>query len=257
MEKNTKERIRKEVERVNRILNDPEMIPGIYNFCDLWCKRCTQTRRCSSFKLENETRDTGNYSGKQDETFWEGLQLSFEVASHLLEECKRKFDLDPAVFEEKESEKVERNPEEIAQNHKVVKLADEYSDKAYQWLEENYVKSKKKYYYLRKLGVSGGVSLYDAYEVCSYYLNVIEHKSYCACLFSFSDKVTDLHLGSAKVALIAIDRSMGAWVKILEIFPDDQDEIIFLLGLLDQTKRLLLEAFPGAMEFKRPGFDDQ
>ena len=32
----------------------PELIPGIYNYCDSWCERCAFTNRCRSFQLQQQ-----------------------------------------------------------------------------------------------------------------------------------------------------------------------------------------------------------
>ena len=62
--------------------------------------------------------------------------------------------------------------------------------------------------------------------------------------------------GSAKVALIGIDRSISAWTKICEYFPEREDEILTMLSMLDKLRRVGEEEFPNARKFKRPGFDD-
>ena len=62
--------------------------------------------------------------------------------------------------------------------------------------------------------------------------------------------------GSAKIAIIAVERSMNAWVKIYELMPSSEDVALASLSLLSKIKRLALQVFPKAMEFKRPGFDN-
>ena len=62
--------------------------------------------------------------------------------------------------------------------------------------------------------------------------------------------------GSAKVALIAIDRSIAAWARLREHFEAGHGDAI--LDLLVQLERLRREAereFPRARAFQRPGFD--
>lgn len=63
-------------------------------------------------------------------------------------------------------------------------------------------------------------------------------------------------LGSAKVALIGIDRSLVALTRLREHFPDEADAIIDLLLQLDRLRRHTEVAFPDARRFVRPGFDD-
>jgi len=62
--------------------------------------------------------------------------------------------------------------------------------------------------------------------------------------------------GSALVALIAIDRSIGAWGKLQEYFPDKTNSILDILLHLDRLRRMTEKTFPDARNFKRPGFDD-
>lgn len=60
---------------------------------------------------------------------------------------------------------------------------------------------------------------------------------------------------SAKVALIAIDRSIAAWLRLKEFFPDKTDSILTLLVHLDRLRRAAEKEFPEARTFVRPGFD--
>ena len=62
--------------------------------------------------------------------------------------------------------------------------------------------------------------------------------------------------GSAKIALIATDKCIEAWMKIRELMPGYDDDIVNLLGLLQKIKRIGEKEFPKARNFIRPGFDD-
>lgn len=55
---------------------------------------------------------------------------------------------------------------------------------------------------------------------------------------------------------IGIDRSIGAWGKLQEYFPEKTDSILDILLHLDRLRRRAEELFPQARNFKRPGFDD-
>ena len=61
--------------------------------------------------------------------------------------------------------------------------------------------------------------------------------------------------GSAKVALIAIDRSIGAWGVLLRHFPAEETPILEQLARLDRLRRAVEQQFPAARHFVRPGFD--
>ena len=60
--------------------------------------------------------------------------------------------------------------------------------------------------------------------------------------------------GSAKVALIAVERSIDAWQTVFELIPDE-DRILPLLATLQKILRLGRTEFPDAEKFRRPGFD--
>jgi hypothetical protein len=62
--------------------------------------------------------------------------------------------------------------------------------------------------------------------------------------------------GSAKIALIAIDRSIAAWAVIQHYMADSGQEVIDIIGLLDGLRRAVEETFPNARSFIRPGFDE-
>jgi hypothetical protein len=62
--------------------------------------------------------------------------------------------------------------------------------------------------------------------------------------------------GSAKIGIIAIERSIQAWVKLFELLPEQEDEFLKLLAMLEKMKTMAKTEFPGAERFKRPGFDD-
>jgi len=61
--------------------------------------------------------------------------------------------------------------------------------------------------------------------------------------------------GSAKVALIAIDRSIAAWGQMREHFVEHRDDILDVLVHLDRLRRKTETLFPDARVFVRPGFD--
>jgi hypothetical protein len=63
--------------------------------------------------------------------------------------------------------------------------------------------------------------------------------------------------GSAKIALIAMDRSIAAWSGLREALGgDDADGILDLLAQLAKIRRETEKLFPQARSFVRPGFDE-
>ena len=63
------------------------------------------------------------------------------------------------------------------------------------------------------------------------------------------------HNGTAKLSGILINRSILAWVKLMELLPSIKDDAITHLAILQKLQRDVHEAFPMAEQFIRPGFD--
>jgi hypothetical protein len=61
--------------------------------------------------------------------------------------------------------------------------------------------------------------------------------------------------GSAKVALMSLQRSEQAWRVVAAATGDEAATV--LAGSLERLRREMNREFPRAMEFRRPGFDDK
>ena len=68
-----------------------------------------------------------------------------------------------------------------------------------------------------------------------------------------SDPQSDAN-GSAKVALIAVERSILAWTYLLS--PNNAADIRPIIELLETVKSKMEQKFPNARDFVRPGFDE-
>jgi len=99
----------------------------------------------------------------------------------------------------------------------------------------------------------------DALEVVYFYNFFISAKIYRALggidNFESNEIQTDSN-GSAKIALIAIDRLIAAWSVAMENMMDHEDEILKFLISLAEIRIETESAFPLARQFVRPGFDD-
>ena len=99
----------------------------------------------------------------------------------------------------------------------------------------------------------------DALEVIYFYNFFISAKIYRAFIPSDdyeADEIQTDSNGSAKIALMVVDRLIAAWSLFMEKMTDQEDEILkFLINLAEVRKQTEL-AFPMARKFVRPGFDD-
>jgi hypothetical protein len=237
-----------------------KFIPGIYNYCDRWCERCTMSSKCLNYAHEQAMKEEATDPESNDisnEKFWESLSLSFQVTFELLEEDAKRFGIDLNNLPEVEIKKPEKRPVEI--------LSKKYSTQMLKWLQANNEKLKEKAEQLLLIGNSEEPALKfaDAWEVVQWYSVFISakvHRSH----FDLDERLAepedeyDLmsdNLGSAKIALIAIDRSVAALSAMYSVMPENEDDYLKFLSHLSQIKKLMLETFPDAMNFKRPGFD--
>ncbi len=61
--------------------------------------------------------------------------------------------------------------------------------------------------------------------------------------------------GSAKVALLGIERSFAAWSVLRDAIPEAAQATLDLMRRLMQLRLAVDRRFSGAREFRRPGFD--
>jgi hypothetical protein len=59
------------------------------------------------------------------------------------------------------------------------------------------------------------------------------------------------------VTLVAIERSIAAWLRLRDILPSHESAILNMLAMLDRMRRGIRAALPGAEAFRRPGFDGE
>jgi hypothetical protein len=105
------------------------------------------------------------------------------------------------------------------------------------------------------------VGLADAVEVVGWYHMFIYVKLMRAISGMFDEYPEELDMpsdadGSAKIALIAIDRSISAWRVIAKEKPSCENGIKPFVACLAGLRRRVEETLPNARAFRRPGFDD-
>ena len=250
-----------------------KFIPGIYNYCDRWCERCTFTTRCRNFesndKLSSEQLDMNN------KAFWDNISSNFQNTITLLRKAAEEhgIDLDKAMTkeEEVEYEAKQNSLRKAAKNHPIAKLCKQYRSNTMPFIEKSngMVDTARELVSHLHLGITSEAevvhtmaSLGDCFEIIQWYLFFIEAKLQRALRGKMEGEGWEVDNGfakdsdgSAKIALIAIERSIGAWSALYELQPASEDVALKALSLLSQLKQKAVEEFPAAMQFKRPGFD--
>lgn len=241
------------------LAGNKNLVPGIYNYCDRWCERCTMTRKCLTYLHEQEMKEHASeqFPDEENKHFWEQIRLAWEVTLELIEEDAEKLEINLDDVSDIELPKHIETPLEIK--------AKDFGMKMHKWLEIN------RDYFTEKAGQlvvindeDSMIKYKDAMEVIQWYCFFIGAKVHRAYLDleerqNNTDDEYNVYadnLGSAKIAIIAIGRTMDALAVFYSGFEEKEDEILDLLLELSQIKKQLLKAFPGVMEFRRPGFDD-
>lgn len=265
---------------LDRLAANPDLIPGIYNYCDRWCERCAFTARCLSFQMDCATRGRragtaggpDGAEGADPQSFWDDLARSFALARRLVEREARQLgiDLDSAgALVEAEREERRRRRAAARAGSALHHAGTAYWKTARALLERLRPELSETAAELQvqvQLGAGHpeeiAAAIGDALEVVEWYLFFIDVKLQRA-IASRVDRQRDGDDGfpsdadgSAKVALVAIDRSIGAWARLREHFPAEADSILDLLVHLERLRRAVERDFPSARAFRRPGLDE-
>ena len=251
---------------------NPNNIPSIYNYCDRWCERCQFISRCLNFQMGEEMQEGKEINDMNNEEFWKHMTKIFAFTHEMINDMAKEQGIDLSQIEWTEEDKQrEKDREKSAHNHQCAVASEEYYRVVDKWFKEREYLFKEKEDELNEqlfLDLPStdpekeAVTLKDAVEVITFYLMFINVKIMRALNGKFEDRyeIPDDFLkdsdGSAKIALIAIDRSISAWGKLLKHLPQSEDEILEILVLLERLRNITEKEFPDARKFIRPGFDE-
>jgi superfamily I DNA/RNA helicase len=257
-------------EYIKKLAEDPNFIPGIYNYCDRWCERCSFTSRCMNFALSEEQFDDPQARDINNEAFWQKLHEVFQVTLEMVKEFAEQEGIDLDSLDLQQAADEREAIRDIAENHECCRAA-----KAYVQMVKNWFDSAKDLFEQKAddLNLKARLELpdsnpakeaagiKDSVDIIRWYQHFIYVKLLRAirgnleetppCLDEFP-KDSD---GSAKIALIAIDRSIAAWGQMRQHFPDREGDTLDILIHLDRLRRTVETIFPDARKFVRPGFD--
>lgn len=258
-------------EDIKKLAENKNFIPGIYNYCDRWCERCPFTARCMNFAMTREYDDDPEASDIHNEKFWQSLSEIFKVTREMIEESAEEMGIDLDAIDYEEASRDEAVKDKIAKNHECCRAAKKYYQMVDEFFESEYTPSlrvvdqsgAKKPPELQKIAkLEGPATLEELVEIIYWYHHFIYVKLMRAvrgALGNTPDILEDFPKdsdGSAKVALIAIDRSMAAWGAMLDHFPSHRGQLLTIIKHLAGLRRRAERVFPEARNFIRPGFDE-
>lgn len=258
-------------EELKKLAADSNHIPGIYNYCDRWCERCAFTARCLNYKMSAEKFSDPESKDIDNAAFWEKLSETFQETLSMLKEMAEEqgIDLDSIDID---SEANRRDIiEEDSVVHMILHLSKNYIATVDNWFDndiyqvedaENEAKVEAYTGQIDAMSEDDTSMLKDSVEVIRWYQHQIYIKLRRALSSAHEEKYEDWDEfpkdsdGSAKVALIGIDRSISAWGKVLEFFPWQKERLMDIVADLRRLCRMIEAEFPAARSFVRPGFDE-
>lgn len=257
-------------ETLKRLAANPDYISGIYNYCDQWCERCPFTARCGNFALgcEASPDDAGrdNRNAESWKEIADMLLASIELLYDMAEE--RGLDLDSVDETEIMAEREQQREDDESQPCVVASKV--YADRVGEWFEtadDLFQKKNEAFATAQRLGLAAPTTeaerLNDAVEIIRWHQYQI-HVKLMRAFHSRHNEERLTHVlasfpkdsdGSAKVALIGIDRSMAGWGVLLRAFSARETETLRILAHLERLRRDVEREFSAARAFVRPGFD--
>ncbi len=257
-------------EKLKKLGADPRFISGIYNYCDRWCERCPFTSRCMNFELSEEEFSDPETRDIENEAFWNKLSETFQVTLELLKEMaeERGIDLDSIDYEESREER--QLKDEVAESNACCRAAKAYGGMVDDWFDsarDMFGEAEDEAEPIGPLGIGKErpdreeTSLEEALEVIRWYQHQIWVKLMRGVRGEMEDEWEGLEEfpkdsdGSAKVALIGMDRSIAAWGEVAGHLPMLKKGVMEIILHLEQLRKNVEKEFPDARAFIRPGFD--
>ena len=240
-------------------------IDGIFNYCDRWCERCEMTRYCRVCATEKAV-EAASKTELMNKEFWrkldEQLGLTVRETNEGLEEMLA---VEPPTDEEMAEYERERDwAELVIQSADLMQAADTYCEAAHAWIGTHQALHEAGLPPLDERELPSGMDeeAVDAVSVVGWYHVQIYVKLHRALDGKRENGWDDNRVqndwnGSARVALLGLERSMTAWSILRDRFPNERREIVRLIARCGLIRRILLEEFPDVRAFLRPGFDDR
>ena len=234
---------------LTELANNPDLISGVYNYCDRWCERCPLTSRCLVYATEQEDNESPQSRDINNEAFWRKLTAIFQETRELIVVWAGEAGVELNGSSDEDDSRSKRK-RQLVDNHPLTKAGKKYANTATDWFRE----------FDQAVELS---DVEDAREVIQWYQYQIAVKTMRALSGRKEELEEDPEItgfpkdsdGSAKVALIGIDRSIAAWRMMQLSLPDRSESIVPLILQLERLRLRLERGFPAARDFIRPGFD--
>ena len=224
-----------------------DRIDFISAYCDRWCERCRFTSRCSSFAVEVATAMCGDFT--------EGLELALGAPCPAERDETRRHpasdfdDVEPPDEEVRGRRGPEVDADAQVDETSLMSEAHAVTAVAWRWLNSRAEQMSTNDTVLQE---ALSVAAHDAAFITAKLARAF-HGRHQPALDGGDGVQTDSN-GSAKVALISLERSETAWRIIAQSAGEDAPAAV--ADALRDMKARVERSFPDAWAFVRPGFDE-
>jgi hypothetical protein len=256
----------------------PAQIIGVYNYCDRWCERCPFSDRCvvhASSRLMDERLDVAT------DPLLEHLKSRFASVREAIDRRWTGWNLPDELFvggtasadHHREFEEMERRRERLREHHPLMREARAYEAIVHAWFDAEteglkaHADETARRADVDDLNTMASPSemteLLDAVAIVQHDVYLIGAKVYRALdgreemgpsIGTSEDPVQNDYNGSAKVALLSLDRSESAW-RIIHRWYGGSGTAVMMADQAGALRTMVEREFPDARRYLRAGFD--
>lgn len=224
-----------------------------------------------NFALSEDEFDNPQSQDITNRAFWDKLHEIFKVTMEMVKETAKEMGIDLNAIDHEEAARQQEQVRKTVKEQPYTKAALAYAKKVDGWFKSNKGLLEDKADELQTLAVAqipgvrpdkDALKIHDCLEVVRWYQHQIYVKLCRAASGLIRGELEDLEYapqdanGSAKVAIMGIERSIASWGGLLNQFPDQEQSILELLAHLKNLLRQVDAAFPDARSFVRTGLDE-
>ncbi|MBN2595195.1 MAG: hypothetical protein JXR82_00250 [Marinifilaceae bacterium] len=251
------------------LIQNPYLIPGIYNYCDGWCERCSFTGNCLNYKMMEEGVPDIDTSNKDASSAMDNLDEMFQLSMELLKQAAKDLGMEMPEQAENFDSVEEEKKDDLIFKGQIMRQADKYSELVDNWFAEfeallfiGSISLKELLDYKDEEEMSEiEKTVFNSYEIIRWYQFIIPSKLFRSLRSKINTEETGNEfykhdsIASGKVALLSIDESIEAWTCFMQKFPETEDRMLPLLLILSGLRTIVEKVFPESRDFIRPGFD--
>lgn len=234
---------------LTQLADNPDLIDGIYNYCDRWCERCPFTSRCLVYATEADEEVSLKEQDVANAAFWTELDSVFQETLSLIPEWATASGFDLTSLEDTSRKRKRQQVD----NHPLVLTAKKYANSASDWFRQVDAEQTSDN---EQSNTPRDVVQWYQYQIAVKTMRALSGRTEESDLNTDTSESPKDSDGSAKVALIGIDRSMAAWRLMQLAAPQSATSIIPLILQLARLRNRTESEFPEARQYIRPGFDE-